>query len=355
MKLNAKSSAVLTAVLLCAALLCSACGAGGGTGGSSGSLSVPKDAARDSAPQYAGNMNEETYIGEAMGESAAPSDGSANAGAVLPAKPGGATQSGKIIYSAEANIETVNFDSTIEEIYAMLDTYGAFIETSYVGGRGYADSYAGRKTYRSASFALRVPKESFSAMTDSLSDIGNLLSFSSKAENISAQYTDAESRLKAYRTEESRLLDMLSAVNDVESLIAFESRLSDVRYEIESLTSRIRDWQNQIDYSPVYLYINEVEQLQEQTKLDRSYAQELGDGFSATLRGIGSFFREAFRLAVAALPVIFLLAVIAAAAAVIAKNVRAYLKKRAAWRHGDCPADDGSNNGNGGGDGGDGS
>jgi hypothetical protein len=205
----------------------------------------------------------------------------------------------------------------------MLDEYDAFIETSYVSGRGYADTYTGRKTYRSANFSIRVPKERFTDMTDSLSDIGSLLSFSSNAVNISSQYVDTESRLNAYRTEETRLLEMLASVNDVESLIALESRLSDVRYEIESLTSRLRDWQDQVDYSTVNLYIDEVDRLQEQIGIDRSYAQELGDGFTGTLRGVGTFFKELFRLVIAALPVLVVLAVLALAVVFIVRRTRA--------------------------------
>ncbi|MDR1246278.1 MAG: DUF4349 domain-containing protein, partial [Clostridiales Family XIII bacterium] len=113
------------------------------------------------------------------------------------------------------------------------------------------------------------------------------------------------------------------------SLIALESRLSDVRYEIESLTSRLRDWQDQVDYSTVNLYINEVDHLQEQTKIDRSYAQELGDGFTSTLRGIGAFFKELFRLVFAALPVLIILAVLAFAAFLIVKRTRARGRARA--------------------------
>ena len=46
-------------------------------------------------------------------------------------------------------------------------------------------------------------------------------------------YTDYEARLSSLNTQEERLLDMLSKSEDVETLIALEQRLSDVRYEIE--------------------------------------------------------------------------------------------------------------------------
>ena len=143
-------------------------------------------------------------------------------------------------------------------------------------------------------------------MTGDLSALGNLLSISNNAVNIQTQYTDSESRLITYRTEEERLLAMLAEVRDVESMIAIESRLSEVRYNIESLTSQLRDWDNQVNYSSVILRIFEVKQLRAQLQAGDSYAQELKGGFSATLRGIGAFFMEAFKLLVIALPAIVL-------------------------------------------------
>jgi hypothetical protein len=309
----------LFAALLAAPLLFTACGAGGGSGGDSGgagaanAVSSGNSASRDAS--YTAEIAAEEGAAYDVAESA-PVAGST----ALPARPNTGSLSERIIYSAEANIETTEFDAAIEKVYAMLDRYGAFIETSYVSGRGYAETYSGRASYRSASFTLRVPKESFTVVTNGLSELGNLLSVNSNAVNIQARYTDTESRLNAYRTEEERLLAMLSDVTDVESMIVIESRLSDVRYEIESLTSTLRDWQNQVDYSSVHLYINEVERLHEQP--GRSYAQELGDGFNASVRGIGSFFKGALKFLVIALPVISLLAVAALAVFLIVKKAR---------------------------------
>ena len=37
------------------------------------------------------------------------------------------------------------------------------------------------------------------------------------------------------------------------------NRLSEVRYQLESIESQLRTFDNRIDYSTVYLYIDEVE------------------------------------------------------------------------------------------------
>jgi hypothetical protein len=292
------------------ALLCLSVPLASCSGGGMGTASAPSEASDAASDSYTASGYADRESAES-GESAAGLPSLANGGNASPAE--------KIIYSAEARIETTDLDASVEKVYEMLDLYDAFIESSDITGGD----------RRSANFTLRVPRESFTAVTDRLSELGSLLSVSSNAVNIQTQYTDSASRLTTYRTEEERLLSMLASVNDVESMIAIESRLSNVRYEIESLTARLRDWDNQVNYSSVTLRINEVKQLRAQLQAGESYAQELRSGFAATLRGIGAFFMEAFKILVIALPALVLLAVVALLVFFIVKRTRARRAKRA--------------------------
>jgi hypothetical protein len=226
----------------------------------------------------------------------------------------------KIIYSYTTTIETTKFDETIDALNALMGAYGAFVETSYVSGSRY-----GYNGFRSASYTIRVPVSYFSSLTGRLVELGNVYDERMISENITAQYTDVQSRLDTYRTEESRLLAMLEKADTVEDMIAIESRLSDVRYQIESLTATLRNWQNAVDYSTINLYIQEVEELKDQLPAQRTYWQKMGDGFNATLKGIGNFFRSLFMALVVASPVILLLAVVAVIVVIV---VRAAIKKR---------------------------
>lgn len=88
---------------------------------------------------------------------------------------------------------------------------------------------------------------------------GNVLSTSRSAQNVTSSYTDFEARLSSLNTQEERLLDMLSKSTDVETLIALEQRLSDVRYEIEAIERNLRNYDAQIRYSTIDLSIREVE------------------------------------------------------------------------------------------------
>ena len=236
----------------------------------------------------------------------------------------------KIIYTVYADIEALNYDESIERVYQLLAANNAFIESSYVGGVNYSDRYRGVQTYRSANFSLRIPKERLNTVTAGLGDLGNVTMLRSNSENVTAQFTDTESRLVSLRVQEERLLDMLRRAEDVPDMLAIEERMTNVRHQIESITSTLRNWQNQVDYSTLHINIYEVETFTEVvTVQQRTYWQQIGDGFMRNLRGVGNFFAAIFRWLVVSFPVLLVLAVIAVAVFII---VRRQLKRSAARR-----------------------
>ena len=214
----------------------------------------------------------------------------------------------KIIYSAYAEIETVKFDESIDKIYELIEKYQGFVESSRVSGSTYNAEYYGYQTYRWAEFIIRVPYENYSGMTGRLEELGIVTSRSTDIENITEQFYDAQARLDTYKTEEERLLAMLEKSDTVADMIEIESRISQVRYEIESLQSTLKNWQNEVDYSTVTIYLNEVEELREVVEKERTYWQEIRDGFKSSVKSVGRFFKDLFKEIIIALPVLLILA-----------------------------------------------
>ena len=230
----------------------------------------------------------------------------------------------KIIYTAHAEVETQNFDTTIKDVYAMIDHYGGFLENSSVTGNNY---YSGSRYGRTASFTIRIPRDSFEDMTGSLAALGNVPYFSTNAENITAQYTDTSSRLKSYRIQEERLLTMLEKADTIEDMLNIESRLADLRYSIENLTSTLLGWDSLISYSTVNLRVEEVAIYTEDEPVVRSYWEQVGDTFRGTLDNIATFFKYLLMFVVGASPVLVILAVIIIAVLLLVRRAR---KKRKA-------------------------
>ncbi|MCL2124833.1 MAG: DUF4349 domain-containing protein [Oscillospiraceae bacterium] len=321
-----KMLAILLAVLMAAALLTSC-------------ASIKTDASSQNTSSYSPNVAREYSIadsGSAPGASPMPdgeyydygdytadNDSSAydNVG-ILPivGTSGGSGLAEKIIYTVSASIETVDYDASVNEVYKMMAAFGAFVESSYIGGRNNAQTRYGWQTYRSASFTLRVPKDRLNAITESLGNLGNVISLQSDAQNITAQFSDTQSRLNSYKTQEERLLDMLARSDTIADMIVIEQRLGDIRYNIESFTSALVNWQNQVDYSTLMVYIQEVEVFTEIIPIQRTYWEQVGDGVSSTVKGVGRFFTDLLKWLIVSLPVLIILAVIAVVVLVLVKR-----------------------------------
>jgi len=330
-----------TIVLLCAVLattLLAACASGaadsaqpagimrisGETGTSAPQMQASLNMSSELADHAGGDLENNTSMQFRAGSDAA---GSGIAGITAPVVEGFAE---KIIYSVFANIETVKFDETIAGVNALIVAYNAFIENSSISGQNLASQFYGWTDYRTAHFSIRVPKENLTAMTGRLDDLGNVLHVSSNATNITSQFIDTQSRLNSLSVEEEQLLVLLSKADDVPDLIMIHERLSHIRYQIESLTSTLKNWQNQVDYSTITLSITEVEHYTERVEIHRSYWQQIGDGFMSTMRSVGRFFMNFFKWLIVSAPVLVILAVIAIATLIIVrKKLKSLAKKKA--------------------------
>ena len=180
---------------------------------------------------------------------------------------------------------------------------------------------------RWAYYTFRIPAEKFEYFLQLTHTYGNVLSTSRSAQNVTSSYTDFEARLSSLNTQEERLLDMLSKSTDVETLIALEQRLSDVRYEIESTERNLRNYDAQIRYSTIDLSIREVELYTPSAPIRRSFGEKLeialSDGWTRFVRGT----QDLLLGLAACLPVLVLLIILAAAVLIC---IRIRIKKRKA-------------------------
>ena len=246
----------------------------------------------------------------------------------------------KIIYTVFTDIETMNFDETINGVHALITAYDAFIESSSVSGVNYAAQFHGWNDFRNARFTIRVPNQHLDVVTNRLEDIGNVTHESTDAMNITSQFVDTQSRLNSLLIQEERLLEMLAEAQDVPDLIMIEERISDVRFQIESLTTTINTWQSQIDFSTLHLNIWEVEQFTERQEIHRTYWQQIGDGLASTVRGIGRFFMNLFMWIIVSAPVIIIVLIVLVVVAIIVRaKIRKYIKNKKAKSDGSVTQD----------------
>ena len=244
------------------------------------------------------------------------------------------TLSEKIIYSGYIRMETTEFDKAIETVEHMVNELGGFIQNSEIDGRTeYNSDGTSTLVDRTAGYAIRVPSAKFNECMKRSGSIGNVMSSNTVADNITSQFTDTEARKKSLEVQEERLLAMMEQTTDVESLIQLEDRVSNVRYEIDSMERQLQNWQRSVDYSTVTLSITEVEIYTPVVPVTRSYSEKLQTAFADGWNGFVEFVKNFTIWFAEALPTLVLLALIALAVILIIRAIKRKKAKRRAARY----------------------
>ncbi len=193
----------------------------------------------------------------------------------------------KLIKTVDMQIETKEFDMVVASLEDKVSELGGYIESM--------DTYNGSKythytSERNASMTIRIPQEKLNDFLNVVSEISNVVRRSDNVEDVTLSYVDLESHKKVLQAEHDRLLELLEAAETIEDILTIESRLSDVRYQLESMESQLRTYDNKINYSTIYLDIDEVEVLT--PVAEESIGQRISSGFAESLQDIGEDFVE---------------------------------------------------------------
>ena len=230
-------------------------------------------------------------------------------------------ESRKWIITMNLSAETDDLDALTAALNEKIGALKGYVEDQNI----YNGSGTGRR-YRSASLTVRIPADQADAFTQDVGGLANLVSQSKSVEDVTLSYVATESRMKALETEESRLLELLSQAESMEDLLAIEDRLTEVRYELESVTSQKRLYDNQIDYATVYLSIDEV---QEYTPVEEpSVWERITKGFGDNLKGVGETIVNVLVWFITSLPSLIALAAVIAVVVLITRPL--HRRKKAA-------------------------
>lgn len=229
-----------------------------------------------------------------------------------------AATSQKLIKTVSLSMETKEFDPLLENIRSKVEELGGYIESSEISG----SSYYSVQENRYAWLTLRIPADKLDGFVTVVSELGNVTSKNESVEDITLQYVDVEGRKQALETEQARLLELLERAETMEDIIAIESRLSEVRYELQSYGSTLRTYDNQVNYSTVSIRISEVERVTPVIE-KRTFLEEIQYRLSDNLYDIGQGIRNFVIWFISSLPYLIIwAAVIAVLVLVVRKIIR---------------------------------
>lgn len=165
----------------------------------------------------------------------------------------------KLIRNVSMNLETREFDALTKSISDAVTFFGGYMEQADVSGNSLY--WSGERSSRYSNITARIPENKLDAFLTEVSSQGNVTYKNESVQDVTLQYTDITSRKKTLQMEQERLWELLEKAESVDAVIALEARLSEVRYQLESIESQLRALDNQIVYSTVYLSIQEVQVL----------------------------------------------------------------------------------------------
>lgn len=307
------------AALLLIALLVSGCSSGAQDKSAGDAASVNSQASsadRADAPRE-GKAAESASEAEAAGNNSAEEPASADAkltNASSPAQVSGAgfnsqdLSSGlnkKLMYKANIVMEIQDYGKAQSEVRNAVTLSGGYIvnfsETQSASEKG-------------GTFIVKVPANGFSSFLSRLENIGHEnLQRSIEGQDVTEEYVDLESRLKAKQIMEEQYVAFMKKATKTTDLVAFANELERIQAEIEQMKGRMRYIDQNVAYSTVEIRLYETPHKKEDPKASAVQAplgQRISEAFQGSVDVIAIIAQWIIVILSGSLPVLVIAAIV---------------------------------------------
>ncbi|WP_328344662.1 DUF4349 domain-containing protein [Streptomyces violaceus] len=285
----------LAALLVAAALALAGCsGAGEDSAGSTADRGV-------AAPQAAG---------KGAANEAAPGGAGSGARATAPPK----LTASHIIRTASLTVRVKDVPKALAEARAGTENAGG-----YIGNETTTRDEEGHERTR---VVLRVPVERYDEVLAELEGAGKLLDRSAKAEDVTDQVVDVESRIKSQRASVARIRELMDQATKLSDVVTLEGELSTRQADLEALLARQKSLKDRTSLATITLSLSE-------TPAKKKEAKDDDPGFVDALAGGWNAFVTMLRWLAVALGAVLPFAAVAALIALVwLRVVRPRLPRR---------------------------
>ena len=299
------------AAILMTACLLAACG----SSSSSSSTSVASDGAEIA---YDGMDGDYAYTDEYAMESSDDGDyanaASSDAADGKTLTDADSSYEQKLIRTYDYDLQTKDFEASMQFINESLDKYQGYMESSEIYGSTYPEAY----------LVLRIPTEHVNDFIGSVGSIGEITHQAVSTEDVTLTYYDISSRLESLHAQHDRLIELIEKAETLTDIAQLEDQLSDVEYEINSYQSRLKVYDNLVDYTTINLNLTAVAEI---TVVEQdTFWTKVTKRLSTNTRGLLWDLEELAINLIASLPYLVILIPLA----VIIILVRKAIKKRRA-------------------------
>ena len=222
----------------------------------------------------------------------------------------------KLIKTVHMDVETKDYAGLVSNLETQIAEMGGYIESLDVYG----------SSNRHASITARVPANKLDGFVKQIGEVANVTSRSESVEDVTLRYVDLDSHTRMLEEEQERLLTLLENATTIEEIITIESRLSEVKYQLESMKSQLRTFDNQIEYSTVHINIDEVIELTPVEEL--SDGERIAQGFAKSVADVLYGIKEFFIGLIINLPYLVVWAIVIGVLLLVIRAIMKYSDKR---------------------------
>lgn len=185
----------------------------------------------------------------------------------------------KLIRTVRLSVETTDYDNLYKNVVSMISQLGGYIEQIDESLETWNEPNT-----RNTNMVIRIPKSVDDQLINEITTNSNVTSRSESVDDVTLDYVDMESHKKTLMAERDRLMAFMEQAADIEEMISIEARLSDVQYQIESMESQLRTYDNKIEFTTIHLDINEVARIVPKPK--ETFWSRISVGFKEDLLGV---------------------------------------------------------------------
>lgn len=256
--------------------------------------------------------------------SAAPMEPSAEA-EEMPEESGGKNDLNerKIIKTANLEYESRTYDEFMANLEKTIAQSGGYISNQSARGGG---EYA-YNSQRYANLTVRIPASNYDGFMEQAAALGSLTYKSESSEDVTMNYVDTESHIRALETEYDALLAILEKAEKLDDVIRLQSRITEVNYQLDSYKAQLRKYDDLIAYCTVHISVNEVyREVKNVEKL--TFGQRIAAELQNTFYNISDDAQDFTVDFIAALPYLLIWAVIITLAVLILRAIWRKLKRK---------------------------
>jgi hypothetical protein len=225
-------------------------------------------------------------------------------------------QERKIIKNGNVSLKVTDVQTRMNEVTALAEQSGGYVESSYVDNivqpsmEVNQDAKIARETTTMiANMTIKVPAEKFASSFQTIIAMGKLVNQNSNSSDVTVQYRDIEARVANLKVQEKHLQEIMTKATTVEDTLKVEVELNRVRTEIDIMTGNLKNWDQLVEYSTIYINMTEVKEA-ELEKVDvPGVWQNAKQGFINAINNIQKGLEKLFVFLVSAMPYLIILGV----------------------------------------------